>query len=97
MSSIFSKLDSYIQIYDDEHDRKYDYITDCFPQQREVIEWDKSGDYTLCCTRRAGKTETIPRKFIKTCSTGVGHNCAYITQTRDIGKDILWDVTKRII
>lgn len=97
MSSIFSKLDSYIQIYEDEHNRKYNYIDDCFSQQREVIEWEQSGDYTLCCTRRAGKTETIPRKFVKACSTGVGHNCAYITQTRDIGKDILWDVTKRII
>lgn len=62
-----------------------------FPQQDLFVK-DPSKYLAALCTRRAGKTNALARRFIETMKTHPNSLCRYIALTRDSAKDIMWPV-----
>jgi hypothetical protein len=46
------------------------------------------------CSRRAGKTNALAIKFMKTLETHPGAQCLYLAMTRDSAAAIMWPVLK---
>ena len=62
-----------------------------FPKQDAFIE-DPSQFICAQCTRRAGKTTALAKKFYKTMMKYPGSLSRYIALTRDSAKDIMWGI-----
>lgn len=62
-----------------------------FPQQDKFVD-DPSQFLSALCTRRAGKTNALAIKFIKTMQKHPNSLSRYIALTRDSAKDIMWPV-----
>lgn len=62
-----------------------------FGPQDEFVQ-DKSQFLAALCTRRAGKTNALARKFKKIMDQYPGSLCRYIALTRDSARDIMWPV-----
>lgn len=62
-----------------------------FPEQDRFVN-DTSQFLAACCTRRAGKTNALALKFIKTMQKHPNSLSRYIALTRDSAKDIMWPV-----
>lgn len=66
-----------------------------FPQQDAFIN-DKSQFIGALCTRRAGKTNALAKKFINTMKLHPNSLSRYIALTRDSAKDIMWPVLEEM-
>lgn len=66
-----------------------------FPQQDKFI-LDPARYLAALCTRRAGKTNALALRFIRTMYQYPGSYCRYIALTRDSAKDIMWPVLEEI-
>lgn len=66
-----------------------------FPQQLKFVE-DHSQFLAALCTRRAGKTNALGLRFIKTMIHYPGSLSRYIALTRDSAKDIMWPVLEEL-
>lgn len=53
---------------------------------------DKSSRIAVCCSRRSGKTHGVAFKLIMTALMGMQFDCLYVTKTRLIAKELLWDL-----
>lgn len=62
-----------------------------FPQQDAFVN-DSSQFLAALCTRRAGKTNALAKKFIDTMRLHPNSLSRYIALTRDSAKDIMWPV-----
>ena len=62
-----------------------------FPEQDNFVN-DPAQFLAACCTRRAGKTNALALKFIKTMQLYPNSLSRYIALTRDSAKDIMWPV-----
>lgn len=60
-----------------------------FPQQDAFVE-DPSTAIAALCTRRAGKTNALARRFYKTMMKYPGCLCVYIALTREAAQTIMW-------
>lgn len=60
-----------------------------FPKQDAFVA-DESQFPVALCTRRAGKTVGLLRRYKKAMDTHPGSLCRYIALTRDSAKDIMW-------
>lgn len=66
-----------------------------FAQQDAFVD-DDSQFLAALCTRRAGKTTALAKKFHKTMVKYPGSLCRYIALTRDSAKDIMWGVLQEL-
>lgn len=66
-----------------------------FPAQDAFIQ-DKSQFLAALCTRRAGKTNALAKKFINTMKLHSNSLSRYIALTRDSAKDIMWPVLEEL-
>ncbi len=66
-----------------------------FPQQDKFVD-DPAQFIAALCTRRAGKSNGLSGKFLKTMLKYPGSLCRYIALTRDSGKDIMWPVLEEM-
>lgn len=66
-------------------------MTPQFPEQDKFVD-DPSQFLSALCTRRAGKTNALALKFIKTMQKHPNSLSRYIALTRDSAKDIMWPV-----
>jgi len=66
-----------------------------FPPQDSFVN-DQSQFIAAICTRRAGKTNGLARRFKKAMDQYPGSLCRYITLTRDSAKDIMWPVLQEM-
>lgn len=64
-----------------------------FPAQDAFVN-DPSRFLAALCSRRAGKSNGLARRYIKTMSKYPGCHCPYIALTRDSAKNIMWDMLK---
>lgn len=62
-----------------------------FPQQDKFVN-DQEQFIAALCTRRAGKSNGLAARFIKTMQKHPSSLCRYIALTRDSAKDIMWPV-----
>lgn len=60
-----------------------------FPEQDKFVE-DPAQFLAACCTRRAGKSTGLGRRFKRTMDLYPGCLTRYIALTRDSAKDIMW-------
>jgi len=66
-----------------------------FPQQDSFVE-DRNQFVAALCTRRAGKTNGLARRFKRTMDRYPGSLSRYITLTRDSARDIMWPVLQEM-
>lgn len=66
-----------------------------FPPQDEFVA-DESEFLAACCTRRAGKSNGLARRFKITMDRYPGALNRYISLTRDSAKDIMWPVLQEM-
>lgn len=66
-----------------------------FPEQDKFVN-DNSQFLAALCTRRAGKTNALAIRFIRTMMEYPGSLSRYIALTRDSAKDIMWPVLQEI-
>lgn len=66
-----------------------------FPEQDKFVN-DNSQFLAAICTRRAGKTNALALRFIRTMMKYPGSLSRYIALTRDSAKDIMWPVLQEI-
>lgn len=61
-----------------------------FPEQDSFV-YDTAQFVAALCTRRAGKSSGLARRFIKTMQKFPKQTCRYFSLTRQSAKEILWD------
>lgn len=66
-----------------------------YPQQDKFVI-DASDRLTACTTRRAGKTNGLALRFIRTMQRYPGQTCRYIALTRESAQDIMWPVLQEV-
>ena len=66
-----------------------------FGPQREFAA-SKTKYLVACCSRRAGKSYSIAYKLLEKAIQYPQSICAYVTLTRDVAKDIIWDPLREI-
>ncbi|MGH7889902.1 MAG: hypothetical protein ACRENF_05055, partial [Thermodesulfobacteriota bacterium] len=66
-----------------------------FPQQDAFVT-DTSRFLAALCTRRAGKTNALAFRFVRTMRKYPGSTSRYIALTRDSAKEIMWPVLKEL-
>jgi hypothetical protein len=66
-----------------------------FPQQDAFVN-DKSQFLAAICTRRAGKTNALALRFLRTMKEYPNSLSRYIALTRDSAKDIMWPVLQEM-
>lgn len=66
-----------------------------FGPQRKFAE-SKAKYVLACCSRRAGKSYAIAYKLLEKALQYPQSICAYVTLTRDVAKDIIWDPLRDI-
>ena len=66
-----------------------------YPQQDKFVT-DPSERVAACTTRRAGKTNGLALRFIRTMQRHPNQTCRYIALTRDSAQDIMWPVLQEI-
>lgn len=66
-----------------------------FPEQDAFVT-DPSQFIAALCTRRAGKTNALALRFVRTMLKHPGSLSRYIALTRDSAKDIMWPVLEEI-
>jgi hypothetical protein len=66
-----------------------------FPSQDKFVN-DPSQFLAAICTRRAGKTNALALRFIRTMREYPGSMSRYIALTRDSAKDIMWPVLQEM-
>jgi Terminase RNaseH-like domain len=64
---------------------------DAFPRQDAFVQ-DSSRFITAQCSRRAGKTNGLARRFKSTMDLFPGSTCRYLSLTRESAKNIMWPV-----
>ena len=69
----------------------FDFSTISFDKQLQFLR-DPARFIAACCSRRAGKSYGLAIKLIETASSEVDHHCAYVTESKDTARRILWDV-----
>ena len=62
-----------------------------FGEQDAFVD-DPSRFIAALCTRRAGKTNALARRFFKTLESHPGCFCPYIALTRESARNIMWDI-----
>lgn len=62
-----------------------------FPEQDAFVD-DPSRFLAALCTRRAGKTNAVARRFFRTLQSHPGCFCPYIALTRESARNIMWDI-----
>jgi phage terminase large subunit-like protein len=90
-----------IEIYEDEKRRDFSKLTtqeqlqtlqsQGFPEQNRFV-LDQSQFLAALCTRRAGKSNGLAYRFMRTMLKHPGSQCRYIALTRDSAKDIMWGI-----
>jgi hypothetical protein len=75
--------------------RKDIVLDPAFPKQNAFI-LDDSRFLSARCSRRAGKTNGLAYRFVKTMDRHPGSQCVYLALTRESAKDILWPVLVEI-
>lgn len=63
-------------------------------REQDAFVNDPSRFLAALCTRRAGKTNALARRFIKTLVKYPGCFCPYIALTRESARNIMWDILK---
>lgn len=66
-----------------------------FPLQDKFVN-DTATFIDACCTRRAGKSSGLGRRYLKTMKKYPGETCRYIALTRDSARDIMWPVLQEL-
>lgn len=66
-----------------------------FPHQTAFIE-DAAQFIDAQCSRRAGKTEGLARRFARTMKRFPGSTCIYLSLTRDSSREIMWPVLEAL-
>lgn len=66
-----------------------------FPEQNRFID-DTSRQLAAQCSRRAGKSSGLARKFIKTMEKYPNETCVYLALTRDSARDIMLPVIQEL-
>lgn len=66
-----------------------------FPQQDNFVN-DPSQFPVACCTRRAGKSTGLGKRFYRTMMQYPGCLTRYIALTRDSAKDIMWNALQEL-
>lgn len=66
-----------------------------FPEQNNFVN-DTSKFIAAQCSRRAGKTNGLAYKFLKTLEKYPGSQCLYIGLTLESARDIMWPVLQEI-
>lgn len=66
-----------------------------FPKQNAFIE-DKSRYIDVQCSRRAGKTNGLAIRFIRTMRKYPKSQCIYLALTRDSAREIMWPVLQEM-
>lgn len=66
-----------------------------FPAQDKFVS-DPSQFLAALCTRRAGKTNALAKKFVNTMKLHPNSLSRYISLTRDSAKDIMWPVLEEL-
>lgn len=70
-------------------------LLDNFPQQNAFI-LDPSRYIDAQCSRRAGKTSGLARRFFRTMERHPKSQCLYLALTQDSAREILWPVLHEI-
>lgn len=66
-----------------------------FPEQDAFVQ-DASQFIAALCTRRAGKTNALALRFVRTMRANPGSTSRYIALTRDSAKEIMWPVLHEV-
>lgn len=66
-----------------------------FPRQDAFVE-DSAQFISALCTRRAGKSTGLGRRFKRTMDQYPGSLCRYLALTRDSAKDIMWNALQEL-
>lgn len=66
-----------------------------FPEQDRFVN-DESQFVSALCTRRAGKSTGLGRRFKRTMDQYPGSLCRYLALTRDSAKDIMWNALQEL-
>ncbi len=66
-----------------------------FPKQNALIE-DKSRYIAAQCSRRAGKTNSLAIRFLRTMEKYPKSQCIYLSLTQDSARDIMWPVLQEL-
>ncbi len=66
-----------------------------FPQQDAFVD-DPSQQIAALCTRRAGKSRGLVRRYLKAMDKHPNALCRYIALTRDSAKDIMWPALEEV-
>ncbi len=66
-----------------------------FGPQRKFAK-SKAKYLIACCSRRAGKSYSIAYKLLEKAIQYPQSICAYVTLTRDVAKDIIWDPLREL-
>jgi len=66
-----------------------------FPEQDAFVQ-DKAQFIAALCTRRAGKTNALALRFVRTMRSNPGSTSRYIALTRDSAKEIMWPVLHEV-
>lgn len=64
-----------------------------FPKQ-DAFVYDTSRFLAALCTRRAGKSNGLARRYLKTMQKYPRSLCVYLALTRDSAKNIMWEMLK---
>lgn len=70
-------------------------LSDNFPTQNKFIE-DTSRYIDAQCSRRAGKTNGLAVRFIRTMEKHPKSQCLYLSLTQDSSREIMWPVLHEI-
>lgn len=70
-------------------------LNDNFPKQNDFIN-DPARYISAQCSRRAGKTSGLARRFFKTMAKYPKSQCIYLGHTRDSAKGAIWPVLQEI-
>lgn len=84
-----------LRLFFEAYDKKVRNNEKPFPQQDAFVD-DASRFITAQCTRRAGKTNGLARRFYKTMLKYPNSLSRYIALTRDSAKDIMWPVLEEM-
>src|SRR4051812_33050629 len=66
-----------------------------FAEQNAFVQ-DRSQFLAALCTRRAGKTNALALRFVRTMRANPGSTSRYIALTRDSAKEIMWPVLHEV-
>lgn len=66
-----------------------------FPTQNSFVE-DTSKYIDAQCSRRAGKSTGLGKRFFKTMQKHPGAKCFYLSLTRDSAREIMWPVLQEL-